>query len=447
MNDKIRRFPNKNLKMPESGVNFLMLIFLSKIDNMIYFINPIKYDTNCNTPIIEYLDKDYETRGKISYIPLEFLENFYKEKIGHLNINFSSNIEKKKVLINFLKQYLSNNNIDMNDFLSKSEFKGIKLVYCRKSFLKSEFSKTKDFSRHITIQDDLGLALNIPLGYNIKSGVLPQRHHKSTWLSSADIFNCIYPLTLIRENYDYFYLILFGKTDTNIAVVNSSMHKSNFDKRLKFSKKRFFIFPIIYNDHFTCCVIDKRNEKGKTIVYFFNSSGYIPEYIKLNDKYMFLEPDMKIRNHKKYKSLSTKIFYTYIDVLSKYIDDLIGVDYFILNTFEIQYNSPDCGMFNILFLYYLVYFKVESTFDFKKLYYSMSFIGDLLASSYRGTLFMSRYDISTLEDYKNNITVFNVKNDKFAELQDMYLKNLNRIEIIYNKIKREYSEYLETLTH
>jgi hypothetical protein len=444
MNGKIRRFHNKNLKMPESGVNFMLLRFLNKIDNMVYFINPVKYDTNANIPILDTFDHDSETRGKITFLPIEFLEKIYKETSENSHIEFNSRLTKKKFLLDYLKAYLNRKNISVSKFLKSSSFNGVPLIYFRKSFLKSDFSQTKDFSRFHTINDDLDINIGYSLGYNTRSRIYPQKHNKSAWLSSGDIYNCIYPLTLINNNYDYFHLLLFTKADVNMGIVYSSMHKTNLDDRLQIylkSDKRFFIFPIIYNDHFTCCVIDKqcefKNSIGK-VVYFFNSSGYIPEYIKLNKKFLFIETDMTVNSHTKYKSNNTHLIYTYIDILSDYLNkSLNGVNKFIFNTYEIQYDSPDCGMFNIIFLYYLIYFNIKTLFDFKKLYYSMSFIGDLLASSYRGALFISIYDINTLEGYKNNLDIFKIKNKKFIELKDMYEKNNRRILEICKDIGNE----------
>ncbi|CCU55791.1 virion core cysteine protease [Choristoneura biennis entomopoxvirus] len=454
MNNKIRRFPNKNLKMPESGINFMSLLFFSKIDNMVYFINPIKYNTNANIAILEKIDDDDETRGKVTFIPIKYLEILYKELVmdpEHINtIDFENNIKRKFFLFWTLKNYLQEKNININTFITSKKYKGIPLVYMRKSFLKSELSKTRDFSTFATIYDDLDAQIGIPpMGFNPKPKSYPRKHDKSTWLSSGDIYNCIYPLTLVNTDYDYFHLVLFERADKNIAIVASSMKTYRLEEKVKYflnnDNKRFFMFPIIYNDHFTCCVIDKYFDKDKKAVYFFNSSGYIPELIKQNKKYMFVESDMTIKSHKHYVSIpNTNYIYVYIDILTEYLNNIFNnINYCFFNTFELQYDSPDCGMFNIIFLYYIVYFNIKSKFEFKKLYYSMSFIGDLLASSYRGALFISRYDINNIEDFKNNLEIFNIKNKKFVELIDMYKKNSNRITKVCGKIKNDYDTYIQ----
>ncbi|BAO49468.1 putative core protein [Alphaentomopoxvirus acuprea] len=447
MNNKIRRLTNKNLKMPESGINFLLLIFLNKINNMIYFINPLNYDTNSNTPIVEYLDTDEDTRGKITFLPISYLEQFYNKNAGEILIEFNNNLDKKKFLLDYLKYYLKNNNIDIHKFLINTKYKDIPLIYLRKSYIKSDFSKTNDFSRYITIQDDIVPALSKIPGYNDKNLIYPsQDHDRAAWLSSADIHNVIYPLTLIYTDYMYFNLVLFRKTDPDIAIVSSSMLTSNLPLKLKIfieSDKRFFMFPMIYNEHFTCCIIDKefvmKNNKIGKIVYFFNSSGYIPEFIKLNTKFMFIESDMSVKHHNKkgYYNTKTHYYYNNIEVLVHYLDKYLDINYFVFNTFEIQYDSPDCGMFTILFLYYTVYFNVKTFFDFKKLYYSIGYIGDLLASSYRGVFFVTKYDINNILEYKKTLDIINIKNKKFLEIKDMMQKNTNRILKISSKIKDE----------
>ncbi|CCU55477.1 virion core cysteine protease [Adoxophyes honmai entomopoxvirus 'L'] len=451
MNNKIRRFPNKNLKMPESGINFMTLLFYSKIDNMVYFINPIKYNTNANMAILEKIDSDDETRGKVTFIPLEYLESIYKEiaiDSNYINtIDFENNIKKKFFLFWAIKEYLREKNININTFISSKKYKGIPLVYMRKSFLKSELSKTRDFATFATIYDDLDAHIGMPLGFNPVPKAYPRKHDKSTWLSSGDIYNCIYPLTLLNTDYEYFHLVLFERTDRNFATLSSSMMTYRLEEKAAFflkSNKRFFMFPIIYNDHFTCCVIDKNFNNNNKAVYFFNSSGYIPEAIKQNNKYMFIESDMTIKSHKHYNSASeTNYVYLYIDVLTEYLNNIFkNIKFCFFNTYELQYDSPDCGMFNIIFMYYIVYFNIKSRFEFKKLYYSMSFIGDLLASSYRGALFISKYDINNIEEFKNTLEIFNIKNKKFMELIEMYKKNSNRLMNVCNKITNDYNEYV-----
>ncbi|CCU56415.1 virion core cysteine protease [Mythimna separata entomopoxvirus 'L'] len=450
MNNKIRRFPNKNLKMPESGINFMSLLIFSKTD-AIYFINPIKYNTNANMAVLERIDDDVETRGKVTFLPIDYLEMIYKEisiDPDHINtITFSNKIKKKFFLFWTLKEYLKQQNKNINTFINSKKYKGIPLVYLRKSFLKSELSKTRDFSTFATIHDDLDIQIGLPLGFNPKPKSYPRQHNKSTWLSSGDIYNCIYPLTLINTDYDYFHLVLFERTDKNIAVVASSMKTYRLEERINLflnTNKRFFMFPIIYNDHFTCCIIDKNFGDNKKAAYFFNSSGYMPESIKFNKKYMFIESDMTIKNHKRYITTpSTDYKFLYIDVLSNYLDDVFGnINLFFFNTYELQYDSPDCGMFNIIFMYYIVYFNIKTPFEFKKLYYSMSFIGDLLASSYRGALFISKYDINSIEEFKNTLDTFYIKNKKFLELIDMYKKNSVRIMKICGKIEDDYNTLL-----
>ncbi|AAC97767.1 ORF MSV189 putative core protein, Amsacta moorei EPV entomopoxvirus G1L homolog (vaccinia I7L), similar to SW:P29817 [Melanoplus sanguinipes entomopoxvirus] len=438
MQTTIRRFFNKNLKMPESGINYILMMLLDKF-KIIHFINPIDYSTNANTPLINHFDKS-ETKGKISYIPLEFLLDFYKSQYGDLSINFKSEFEMKEYLINMLYIYLSEKDIKINDFLKSSKYKNIPLIYFRKPFIKCEFSKTKDFSMYASIQDDYSRENNVHIGFNNIHKIYPKANHgKDTWLHVFDIYNVVYPLTFINNDYEYYKLLHFPVTDSSRAMVysgckfskNQFMH--HYSQFLKNNNKQFFIFPMIYNDHFTSAVIDKKRK----ICYLFNSSGYSPEQIKHNKKYMFIDTDMNI---KRYNIQNEKTSYLYhnIDILRHIFGDTINI--FIMNSFEIQYDSPDCGMFTILFLYNIILNNLKCEMDFKKAYLYMTFVGDLIASSYRGIFFISKYDVKKFDEY-NTLNIIKMKNKKYEQSIDMYCKNMNRINKAVDKLNEKYNEF------
>lgn len=449
----------RHLKIPESGINFALFLLLLDYD-LVLFIELDKYATNCNMVLLEKYDKSINTIGKVTFIPVNFLYYYYnnnKDAEIHrdIDINEIDTVKVKEYLYNFLLYDLKNKNISHYDFIQANKYKGINLFYFRKPFIKSEFSKNKDFSLIKNIKDDIFSNKNGFINPTLQVNINPNVNMYE-WMSSNDISNVIYGLTKIYNDVYYIDLVNFPVKHTDVGLVSSGFatYKSftRLDKEFlafKTSKKRYLLFTMLYDNHFTCLIYDSQlkidNSPSKGICYLFNSGGYNPSDIKLNTSILFIDSNMSI---KKFNNLNTNlskhsdIAYNNIDVVLHFMKKEFGVDVFILNKFTIQQYYSECGMFCTLFLYLFVINKNRQNKDqpnsniqfIKKLYYTMSFFGDLLISYVRGALYVNKDDCDELL-YKNTLNTFKLKNKKINELREIYVKNINRLIDSANRYK------------
>jgi hypothetical protein len=451
----------RHLKIPECGINFALFLLLHDY-NLVLFIDLNKYITNCNMLFLDKFDTCENTRGKITFIPVDFLYYYYNNNRDlelHKNINICDidSIYIKEYLYNFLVCDLKNKKISHYDFLKSNQYKGIDLFFFRKPFIRSDFSKNKDFSLIKDIKDDIFTYKNGFVNPALQINIDPQIR-VSEWMSSYDISNIIYSLTKIHNDIYYIDLINFPIKHTDVGMVSSGFENyktlTNLDKefkQFKKSNKRYLLFTMLYDNHFTCLIydsqlkIDDSNSNG--ICYLFNSGGYNPSLIKLDTSILFIDSNMAI---KKFNSLNTNlsrtshISHNNIDVIIRFMKKEFKTNIFILNTFTLQQYYSECGMFCTLFLYLFIVNKdrqKNANIKFiKKLYYTMSFFGDLLISYTRGLFYVNKDDCDELK-YKNTLDVFKLKNKKITELKEIYVKNINRLINSANRYKNIKNKY------
>lgn len=449
------------LKIPESGINFAIFLLLY-YNNLVLFIEIDKYITNCNMLLLEKYDERINTRGKITFIPVNFLYYYYcdnRDKTLHkdIDIHYIDTIDMKKYLFNFLCYDLKIKNICHYDFLKSNRYRGINLFFFRKPFTRSVYSKNKDFSLLKNIEDDIFTYKNGFVNPSLQLKIDP-RVNISEWMSSYDISNVIYPLTKLHNDIYYIDLINFPIKHTDVGIVSSGFENykymtnlNNEFNQFKKSKKRYLLFTMLYDNHFTCLIYDSLlkidNSDSIGICYLFNSGGYNSSLIKLDPSILFIDSNMSIKKFNKsnnYLSKTSDISHNYIDVIVKFMKKKFGVNVFILNTFTLQQYYSECGMFCTWFLYLFITNKNQiteidqnSNIKFiKKLYYTMSFFGDLLISYTRSMFYVNNDDCDELM-YKNRLDVFELKNKKINEFRDMFCKNINRI----NKASNWFKEY------
>jgi len=445
MVDKKSQLPQcKNLKLPESGINYALYLF-SNSYGISYMINPLLNNTTSNTDILYLIDKS-DTVNVITFLPLEFLDNYIKLTCNieyKYTTSIENSLERKQLLFDILKSYLHKNSISIQYFLINNKYKNIPLILLKKPLISAQPSKTKDSSLFSTIKDDIVPILGEIIGFNINNQSKPDPFISSTkleWMSIFDITSAVYPLTLIKNNFFFHHTILM-ESDNDFSMVNSKFKQTVFYKNfvnyfnifLK-STRNYFITSILYNSHFTSLIVRKTKQTG-CICMFFDSGGYNPREILLNKNYYFIELDMAIHKHNHiyyFNKIKTSNTYLYIDVLTKIISKMTN-NISIFNTFELQHDKSECGMFTVLFLYNAIINDITKLVDIKKLYYTMTYIGDLLASMYRGLFFVHDTDCNNI-DYYNELGIFPLKNKKYVELYDIHVKNILNIKYTADKM-------------
>lgn len=429
----------QNLRFPETGLNFAINIFLNKL-GVIELFKPSDYCSSCSILIKKY-DKCNETRGKISFLPIDFLEKYL---ISHNLINkIPTNVENKLKLKHYYISILNELNVFTRNFFETETYMGIPIKYFRKPFLTSNFSSAIDFCKINTNTEDY---LNDTVLFNtIDPNTIIQRN-ENEWLSKIDLSNILYTklffLNKEQLNQVYFIPLIYLKNPLfNVDFTYSDILNSyNWDSIPK--NKRFILFVILYRSHFSSVIIDLNvtiKKEKKKIAYFFNSCGYEPEMFSYNKNFWFIDSVYKIINHKNLKKNKEKTTTQNIPIeaLTKILHNKFNITNFVFNTFCIQYFDSECGIFSIMFLFFFLnifYYKNNNinVLDVKYVYFNILSLGnDLMYGIIRGLLFFTKEDLQ-----QNNISeniyytsplIYTIKNKKFMQYKKLYKKNLKFI--------------------
>jgi hypothetical protein len=428
----------QNLRFPETGLNFTLNIFLNKF-GVIELFNPIKYNTSCSILIYKY-DKCDETRGKISFIPIDFLENYLlNHKIINTIPNVSDKLELKKIYLAIFEKL----NLFNKRFFETEKYHDIPLKYFKKPYLTSSLTQAIDFCKLRTDTDDY---LNDTVLFKTIDPNTIIKRNEQEWLSKYDLSNIIYTklFTLNQEYLNQIFYIpliylknpLYNLNYTYSDIINSY----NWDNIPK--NKRFIIFIILYKSHFSSVIIDLNvniKKERKKIAYFFNSCGYNPYEFSYNKNYWFIDSVYKITNHKLFKTSKndTNLSNIPIEALTQVLQDKFQITNFVFNTFCIQYFDSECGIFSSMFLYFFInmfYYKHNNinVLDIKYVYFNLLSLGnDLMYGIIRGLLFFTREDIVlnniSEEKYLSSPYIYEIHNKKFKQYMKLYNKNLNLI--------------------
>lgn len=438
-------FPNysfqKNLHYPEIGVNFCLNIFLHLLDKLIFF-NPEKFETSVNNYLLDIYDKS-DSKGQISFIPIEFLRNYFKNENSNIQNNkFKNEIEEKRYYVKLLIQ----NKIDEN-FYKINNYQNVPLEYFRKPLLFASLTKTVDFCKISTNENsDLGLIFDKVKKFNPKD----IDRDMNEWMSKTEIMNFITPQLFTLPDLKkmiYFIPLIYIKYNYNVTnkdfIYSEILHSYDWKNIPK--EKRFIISIILYNSHFTSCIVDlncKVNNDLKKVGYFFNSCGYNPYKFNKNKNYWFIDSCSKITNHNKIEPHKKNNDNLTIEAFCDLLKTELSVTNFVFNSFSIQELDSECGIFSMMFLFYfLEYLKKIKNFkviDMKYVYHNILFIGgDLTYSMIRGLFYFTNEDLEknyiTNNDYLNSPYVYPIKNRKFNEFSILYQKNYKKIQKKINK--------------
>lgn len=434
-------FYTKNLRFGETGYNFALNLVL-KSSNLIYFPELADCATSCNLVLLKKYDSCEETRGKISFLPIEYLKNLFKQTYFEPP-DFYDKLEEKEY---YMRMFV-NDDFFNESFLMKNTFKNVPLIYFRKPFLSSSLSKTMDMKQMQIKGDDIlnnSIFKNPVLDY---TKVIKQ--DKDEWLSIKDLSNIIHPNLFLLTEEKRKYVFFIPYFIFNIAYLNFNSAKqtikSLFEQYTIPSEARFIIFIILYRGHFTSAIIDREVDvKGikKKFAYFFNSAGYDPHDFNVNKNYWFIDSSIMIVNHRKIvkekneaKTNKNLVFEALCSVLS----DKFEINNFVFNSFQNQYLNSECGIFSTMFLTCLIKL-IDSKKDISKIivkdiafiYFNLLSLGcDHTYSLFRGLFFFTLDDIEKnkiTEDYfKNTTNVFPMQNEKFIEFKNLCKKNINML--------------------
>jgi len=347
---------------------------------------------------------------------------------------FDDLLEEKKYYIEFL----SRNDTFNSEFFSNEKYMGIPLEYYRKSILLADLSKTVDFCRlenenSNTLENEI-----YPIKLVKKESIGENRNE---WLSVKELKSLIVPFIMTldfdkRELVHFIPYLFFPTEDmTSYQKILNMIKKENIP-----TSKRFIISIILHNSHFTCVIIDLAvpiKGENKRCAYFFDSIGYNPLNFRYDKNFWFLDSSLEITNIKhlvppnqEFLKRNKTILY-FCDVLH----EEFKITNFFFNNFKIQHMNAECGMFSstflLLFLNLLKKRNLDSILvkDYKFLYFNaLSIGGDLIYSLFRGLFFFTDEDIdrnnlSGASDYLRSPYIFEIKNRKFNEYKNIYIKN------------------------
>lgn len=430
----------KNLLIPETTIGF-SLGMLYKHFNLLFIPEPEDFSTSCNMPLLKEHDKCDETRGKITFIPLEFLISFLKDE-GKI---FDNLLLKKKYYFNRL---INEHDVTYN-FLTKNSFNNVPLNYFRKPFLTSDLTRTIDQCR-VTYNTEEENIANNKIDLNLLNPNKDIIRNKNEWLSKNDIVNvlnsALYELPdKKRKDINFKGLLFIDHRKYLTRQFFYSQIKESFNWS-NVNDSRFILFFILYRSHFTSVIIDldvtTKNQHKTKFAYFFNSCGYEPNNFNLDKNYWFIDANMSFIKHKKcFKEYNNNQYInTPIEALTDIFKKEYGVTNFVFNTFSIQNLDSECGMFSTMFLLSCLNMvkskKEEITANtVRHIYFNMLNIGsDHIYSCFRGLYFFTYEDCSpynlTKSKYLDSAFVYNVSNTKFKTYKNIYLHSLNQFVAI-----------------
>lgn len=447
-------FPNyfytKNLRFRESGYNFKLNLAMKSL-NLIYFPNIIDYSNSCNNILLNKYDSCDETRGKISFIPIDYLKEIFNERYFEEPKNFKNRLDEKKYYLKFLLH----DDIFNENFFKTKTYKDIPLIYFKKPLLTSTLSKTIDMN-NLKIEQD-GILNNSIFKYPVFNHNDLIENTRDEWLSVLDLSNIIKPniYTLDKDKRKLIYFIPYFHFNNTYLNIKDSINQLFNNYKIP-NETRFIIFIILYQGHFTSVIIDKSVQvKGeyKKFAYFFNSASYDPYNFNLNKNYWFIDSSLLITNHrelinnKNYKKENNKNLV--IETLCEVLKERFQINNFVFNTFKNQILDSECGIFSTMFLTCLIKL-IDSKKDPNKIlvkdiayiYFNLLSIGaDHTYSMFRGLFYFTLEDIEenkiTEDYYKNTCFIYKIKNKKFNEFQNLYKKNLEKLIFKLNNLKND----------
>jgi hypothetical protein len=433
---------SENLGLIESTTDFIINIVYKKL-GLLFLPDPEAYNTSCNQQILEKYDNDPLTRGKISFIPLDFLISYFGEGDGE----GMSRIDRKEYLVSKLL------NLPISSDFYKKKYKDVELSYFRKPYLSASLTKTVDRSKlyYETETENLENGSN-PKLFNPAVDIV---RNTKEWMSNKDILSLLPPL-LKSLDFEKQKKIVFK----GVLYIDTSSHFNkdflfhNIAEKLNLKsvkEERFVMFSILYQSHFTCVFIDLalKTKDGRITkgAYFFNSTGFDVREFEKDPNIWFLDSALSLKRGDRV-CIPTKTPDIGFKVLMEVLSKKLNITNFFFNTFSVQHLDSECGIFSSVFLISILNMIDKKTLDkitvsvVKHIYHGMTRRGgDKINSCYRGLFYFTDSDLEkngiSLKEYYNSPRVFPMKNEKFYLYKKMYesannkLKNFFKTESVF----------------
>lgn len=439
---------SNNLGLIESTTDFVINIIYKKL-NLLYLPEPDDFNTDANLPLLKKKDPDDETRGKVTYIPLDFLIKYFGVDKASVKPHSNSRLELKEVLCKRLEEEHPG-----ASFFATSKFAGIPLYMYKKPYLNADLTKTVDRVSIISDSEEYNL-INLTTPYKIFDPKKDIVRNRLEWLCTTDlsmvINSYIAGLPLNKSSLiSYKGVMLVPSNSMNIDFMISQI-KNGFDFKIE-QGVRFVFFVILYRSHFTSVCIDLEliTKDGRITrgAFFFNSTGFQENEFEYDPDYWFISNGMNMEKHKihskDYESSTNSQNQEGFAAIVKLLRNEYKITNFFFNTFSVQNLDSECGIFTLCFLLSFIdaldkkNVKKIRVITFKHIYHGMSRRGnDKVISCLRGMYFFTNDDISankiTAKDYKTNIRILPVTNNKFVTYKNMYEKAIKKIKIILEK--------------
>lgn len=428
---------SENLGLIESTTDFIINSVYKKL-GLLFLPDPEEYNTNCNQQLLERYDNDSLTRGKISFIPLDFLISYFGEEDG---IGLSR-IERKEYLVSkLLKLSIS------TDFYKK-KYKDIELSCFRKPYLSASLTKTVDRSKlYYETETENIENNNNPKLFNPSIDIV---RNTREWMSNKDIMSLLSPLIKTLDIEKQKEIVFKGVLYIDISshfnkdfLFNNIVEKLNL-KTVK--EERFIMFSILYQSHFTCVFIDRslKSKDGRITkgAYFFNSTGFNIAEFEKDPNIWFIDSSLSL-TRSDHTCVPTKTVDTGFQILMAVLSKKLNITNFFFNTFSVQHLDSECGIFSSVFLISVLNMINKKTLDkitvsiMKHIYHGMTRRGgDKINSCYRGLFYFTNSDIErndiSIKEYMTSPLVFPVKNEKFSLYKKMYDNANNKLKHFFN---------------
>lgn len=470
--------------LSKSDIENLTLWLVSSTYDHSTFPDPRLFDTNCFTPLIDKYDNSKESKGKISCIPLALMEKIVpNDLLDNEEYKYSNDLDKKIYLYNYMNSSENNiqtksiklyyNNLCHLRFIAKLKGLNIFPEYFFKPFLprqgtyegyeklntnyeivNNNMIPAEDYTRIISLKDNESLEEIKKNDYKRYCRIIWKK--LNCWLGLRDVSRICRRLSYYNEDIKYILFTKFKRIcrvkrfkSMDEAIENMEDIKDAIHQYLeRYKECRFFVIPILYDEHYTIFVLD-RFYKNKGILYYFNSSGCNVENIEGGRVYSLSSSSnikrMKIKEKYKtnymvsnmYKIIKETESVGYYYTHSEKIEVPLNVESLIVNKFTCQRGNNECSMFIILFHYINTINPPVNIETMRKNYMSFEFIPDNIANRYRSVFFSTPDEFKNLNDYLNTIDVRKVDNSKYREFIGIFNEALSELRRIYNVYKKE----------
>lgn len=427
-----------------------------------FYLDPFDSYTNAMGFILREID-DTDTMNYLSYIPLDFLREYFKTNKEYKSRTFKDAFAEKKYLVNLITPSNVRSIMTM-------DYRGVPIKYLQKSILDCSIDTNIPF-HELTIGDDMEQDMGLThIDYF-------QHVNKSAWFSNIEIDEVFKRLCYFNVSNVFahatptFYFSVVSEVSI-LMEIYPTLEKhikyvlDNGQKAYEEGRTVILYIPIIFCSHFVVIVVNFTAR----IISFFNSAGFNNKEVVSLDyiKYFFLDDSFIYKEYKE-DNFDSSVYNRYVvpfcqaiyKITDRYISSpkkgkkvLRDKNFFLkkplsratFNAFSIQKSRVECGAFITSFCIGNQIINPKDEAAIKWVYNSVTLKGDYTTSFIRSFFFITDSDLSDRElsrkEYDSNISTFKIKNEHFNNHMKLHMDNCDKLRIVVDDISNKQKAFV-----